>query len=97
MLDACFHVVLQGSHLQAPGPHLGKLGSVLLPSSLSLILLFDDDLRRCIALSSPKTSIFTQKRYPYTGNLNSDAPGDSNGAFLHCGGVFDCPKASNPT
>jgi len=93
MLDACFHVVLQGSHLQAPGPHFGKLGSVLLPSSLSLILLLDDDLCRHIALFSPKTSKFGtvySETLPYTGNLNSGAPGDRKTAFLHlwrCSGL----------
>ncbi len=25
-----------------------------------------------------------QKRYPSTGNVNSETPGDSENAFLHC-------------
>jgi len=37
------------------------------------------------ALFNPKTSILIQKRHPYTGNLNSEMPGDSKNAFLHYG------------
>ncbi len=39
------------------------------------------------ALFNPETSILIQKRYPYTGNLNSETPGESKNAFLHCGDV----------
>ena len=35
------------------------------------------------ALFNPDTSILIQKRHPYTGNLNSETPGDSKNAFLH--------------
>ncbi len=33
-------------------------------------------------------SILIQKRHPYTGNLNSEMPGDSQHAFLHWGDVL---------
>ncbi len=32
--------------------------------------------------------ILTQKRYPYTGNLNPETSGDRKNAFLHCGDVL---------
>ncbi len=44
------------------------------------------------ALFNPETSIFIQKRHPYTGNLNSETPGDSKNAFLHCGDVLAAPQ-----
>ena len=48
MHNAFLHVLLEGIYLQAPCIHLViKLGFVLLVGSLSLILLFDEDLRRC--------------------------------------------------
>jgi len=40
------------------------------------------------ALFNPKASVSIQKRYPYTGNLNSESPGDSKNAFLHWGDVL---------
>ncbi len=71
MLDAFFHVVLQGSYLQAPGLHLGMLGFVLLVGSLSLILLFDDDLRRYIVC--PETSNpMCAKKIKRNGVVNQD-------------------------
>jgi len=33
--------------------------------------------------------VLIQKRHPYTGNLNSETPGDSKNAFLHWGDVLD--------
>ncbi len=78
--------------MQAPGPHLGKLGFVLLKSSLSLILLFNDDLCGYIALFNPETSALIQQRHPYTGNLNSETPGDSQNVFLYCGDVLVRPE-----
>jgi len=42
-----------------------------------------------INLFSPKTSIFLQKRLPYSGNLNSETPGDSKNAFLYRGDVLE--------
>ncbi len=44
------------------------------------------------ALFNPETSILIQKRHPYTGNLNSETPGDSKNAFLHWGDVLALPK-----
>ncbi len=41
-----------------------------------------------LALFNPKTSILIQKRHPYTGNRNSEMPGNSINAFLHCGDVL---------
>ncbi len=43
------------------------------------------------ALPNPKMPILSQKRDPYTGNLNSETPGDSKNAFLHCGDVLELP------
>ena len=37
-----------------------------------------------------RTFVLIQKRHPYTGNLNSEMPGDSKNAFLHCGDVLGC-------
>ena len=34
-------------------------------------------------------SISIQKRHPYTRILNSETPGDSKTAFVHCGDVLD--------
>jgi len=36
---------------------------------------------------NPETAIFIQKRPFYTGNLNSETPGNSKNAFLHWGDV----------
>ena len=43
-----------------------------------------------LALFNPETSIAVviQEHHLYTGNLNSETPGDSKNGFLHCGGVF---------
>ena len=41
------------------------------------------------ALLNPKTPIFLQKLPSYSGNLNSETPGDSKNAFQHCGDVLD--------
>ncbi len=41
-----------------------------------------------IPLFNPETSILIQKRHPDTGNPNSETPGDSKNAFLHCRYVF---------
>jgi len=48
------------------------------------------------ALFNPKTSILIQKRHPYTGNLNSEMPGDSKNAFLHCGHVSALGDLATP-
>ncbi len=40
------------------------------------------------ALLNPETSILIQKRHSHTRNLNSETPGDSKNAFLHCGDVL---------
>lgn len=40
------------------------------------------------ALFNPNTSILIKKRHSYTGNLNSETPGDSKNAFLHWGDVL---------
>ena len=40
-------------------------------------------MRTQAALLNPKTSIL--KRHLYTGNVNSDMPGDSKSVFLHDG------------
>ena len=47
------------------------------------------------ALSNPKPSNSIQKHHPHiekchthNANLNSEAPGESTSAFLHCGDVF---------
>ncbi len=44
---------------------------------------------RVIALFNPKTSISTQKRHPYTGNLSSERLRDSENAFLHWAYLFE--------
>ncbi len=41
------------------------------------------------AVFNPKTSIFIQRRHPYTENLNSQKSGDSQNTFLHCGDVVE--------
>jgi hypothetical protein len=41
-----------------------------------------------VALFNPKMSIVTQKHHPYTGNQNSETPGDRENAFLPCGDVL---------
>ena len=46
------------------------------------------------ALFSPKTSISIQKHHPYTGILNSEASGDSDNAFPHCGDVLGSSKCA---
>jgi len=38
-----------------------------------------------MALFNPEMSNLIQKRHPYTGNVNSETPGDSETAFLHWG------------
>lgn len=43
---------------------------------------------RRIALVRPEMSNLFLKCHPYTGNLDSDASGDSKNAFLHCGDVL---------
>jgi len=48
----------------------------------------------CTALFTHKISILIQKRYPYTGNLNSERPGDSKNVFLHWGDVLGVPGLS---
>ena len=48
----------------------------------------------CFALLNPKTSIFVQKRHPYTANLNSEMSGDSKNVFLHCGDVIGASASS---
>ena len=40
-----------------------------------------------VAVFNPEVSSLTQKRHPYTWNLNSKRSGDSKNAFLHCGDV----------
>ncbi len=40
-----------------------------------------------IALLNPKTFTFLQKCPSYSGNLNSEMPGDIKNAFLHWGDV----------
>ncbi len=40
------------------------------------------------ALFNPETSIQIQKRPFYSGNQNSETPGDSKNAFLHWGDVL---------
>ena len=47
------------------------------------------------ALSDPKMSIVIQKRHLYTGNVNSETPGDSRNAFLHWGDVLDALHVSD--
>ncbi len=41
------------------------------------------NLQKHAALFNPETSISCQKRHPYTGNLNSKTPGDSENVFFH--------------
>ncbi len=47
------------------------------------------------ALSDPEMSIVIQKRHLYTGNVNSETPGDSRNAFLHWGDVLDALHVSD--
>jgi len=48
-----------------------------------------------LSLLNPKTSITLQERPSYSGNLNSETPGDSTNAFLHWGDVLgDCDSYS---
>jgi len=46
------------------------------------------DFQVWAALLNPKTSLSIQKRHPYTGNTDSELPGDSTNVFRHGGGVF---------
>ncbi len=39
--------------------------------------------------SIPNRLFSIQKRHPCTGNLHSEAPGDSKNAFLHLGDVLE--------
>ena len=48
------------------------------------------------ALFNPKTSIFIQKRHPYTGNLNPETPGHSKNAFIHWGYVLRQKRRPQP-
>ena len=36
--------------------------------------------------------LIIQERHPYTGNLNSETPGDSKNAFAHCRYVLGLVK-----
>ncbi len=70
-----------------------------LHSGPPLIILLDhstlgEDLQPCQAvvkgqLLSIPTAILIQRCHPYTGNLNSETPGDSENAFLHWGDVHE--------
>jgi len=44
--------------------------------------------RTDLALVNPENPVLIQKRYPYTGNLNSKMSGDSKNTFFHCGDLF---------
>ena len=44
-----------------------------------------DAVLDAIALLNPETSIFIQKRHPYTGNPSSKTSGHSQNVFLNCG------------
>jgi len=44
-------------------------------------------------LSVPKRFSFFKKRPFYSGNLNSETPGDNKNAFLHCGDVLDAYRS----
>ncbi len=46
------------------------------------------------ALFNDRKSTLVQKHHPYTGNLNSETPGDSNNAFLHWGDVLDVTQTN---
>ncbi len=62
--------------------------------SQHILLLCTPELPPCLTqkrhatLFNPKTSDLTQKRHPYTGNLNPETSENSKNAFLHCGGVL---------
>ncbi len=51
-------------------------------------ILCEDDHAFAVTQLNPKTSILMQKCHSYTGNLNSETPGDSKNAFLHFGDVL---------
>ncbi len=42
-----------------------------------------------MAVFDTETSILIENRHPYTGNVNSEMPGDRQNAFLHCGDAQD--------
>ena len=53
-----------------------------------LILPLTMERWRTQALFNPEPAVLIQKRHPYTGDLNSETPGDSTNAFLHWGYVL---------
>ncbi len=59
---------------------------VMSTASCSLLAPFGAPVHT--ALFNPKTTTLVQKRHPYTGNLNSETPGDSKNALLHCEDVL---------
>ena len=55
--------------------------------SVSTCFTFGQVLKTA-ALLNPEISTSIQIHHPYTGNLNSETPGDSKNTFLHCGDVL---------
>ena len=83
------HLVLS---LDLPQPSL-TVAEVLALQLLSLL----HTIHKCSlsALFSLKASILIHKCHPYTGNLNSETPGDSKNAFLHREDVLGHEHRSN--
>ncbi len=77
--------------LHTKAPCLPKLSSHgfwhTLPKHLESVHIFHAPHAHPAALFKTETSILSQKRHPYTGNLNSGTSGDTKNAFLHCGDV----------
>ena len=49
---------------------------------------FDSSFNPQSVYCNSEMSSLNWKSNPYTGNLNSEAPGDSKNAFLHCGDLY---------
>ncbi len=62
--------------------------------SMTICHVYKSHCRQCqqhgvyTALFNPETYISMQQRRPYTGNLNSEASGESKNPFLQCGDVI---------
>ena len=84
-------------HTKAPClPNLSSHGFWhTLPKHLKSLHILHAPHAHPAALFKTETSILSQKRHPYTGNLNSGTSGDTKNAFLHCGDVsalYSIPK-----
>jgi len=69
------------------------IAPALVPTSFCPLHVKLPSSHTTIALFNPETSILIQKLSFYSGNLNSETPGDSKNAFLRWGDVSGTFKA----